>query len=44
MFDICISDKILVSWLQESIGRIQATEKTHNKRVGLDVTKEMKWQ
>lgn len=42
MFEICISDKILVSWLQEPTGRGQATKKTHNKRVGQDVTKENK--
>lgn len=40
MFEICISDKILVFWLQESAGRGQATQKTHNKGVGQDVTKE----
>lgn len=40
MFEICISDKILLSWLQESPGRGQATQKTHNKRVGQNVTKE----
>lgn len=39
MFKICISDKILVSWLQESAGRGQAIQKTH-KRVGQDVIKE----
>lgn len=35
-----ISDDILVSWLQESPGEGQATQKKHDKRIGQDITKE----
>lgn len=40
MFEMFISDKISVSWLQESLSREQATQKKQDKRAGQDITKE----